>query len=111
MKDQENNVNSAYNISFTDENSWTWTNTIEYQLSFSDVHDLDLLVGTEAYKESQWLQGASVQDFFTLDPDFISLSTGTGRRSTSSTELENTLLSGFSKRNTGMMTSIYLIFL
>jgi TonB-linked SusC/RagA family outer membrane protein len=55
---------------------WTWTNTLTYKNRFADIHDLTVLVGTEAVKETGRGVGGSRIGFFTDDPLFRVLDRG-----------------------------------
>ncbi len=56
--------------------NWTWTNTLQFNKTIAENHDLKVLVGTEAIKNtSRGVQGfREGYDFET--PDFVSLNTG-----------------------------------
>ncbi len=56
--------------------TWTWTNTLAYQKTFAENHDLKLLAGTEAIKGNSRGVGANAQNFDFETPDFVSLNTG-----------------------------------
>lgn len=43
---------------------WTWTNTLNYTRSFNDIHNVTLLLGTEAIKGSSHSLNGSGRDFF-----------------------------------------------
>lgn len=43
---------------------WTWTNTLTYKNTFNEVHDLTVLVGTEAVKSNWHELTGSGRDFF-----------------------------------------------
>jgi TonB-dependent starch-binding outer membrane protein SusC len=53
---------------------WTWTNTLTFQKTFAGVHDIKLLVGTEAIKRYFRQINAFGQNFDLDNADFISLS-------------------------------------
>ncbi|MDR6805228.1 TonB-linked SusC/RagA family outer membrane protein [Dyadobacter sp. BE32] len=63
-------VNSGYN--------WTWTNTVTYEHSFNNKHNVKVLLGTEAYNSTYREVGGSTQSYFSFDPNYTSLSTGSG---------------------------------
>jgi TonB-linked SusC/RagA family outer membrane protein len=66
--------------SFTEQNdwnlNWTWTNTLTYKTQFAEIHDLTLLVGTEAVKETGRGVGGRRINFFSDDPFFRVLDRG-----------------------------------
>lgn len=66
--------------SYTEQNdwylNWTWTNTLTYQRLFSDVHNITVLLGTEAVKETGRGVGGRRINFFSDDPLFRVLDRG-----------------------------------
>lgn len=66
--------------SYTEQNdwnlNWTWTNTLTYQKQFADIHNLTVLVGTEAVKETGRGVGGRRINFFSDDPLFRVLDRG-----------------------------------
>jgi TonB-linked SusC/RagA family outer membrane protein len=56
--------------------NWTWTNTLTYRKQFSDVHDLTVLLGTEAVKENGRTVGGRRINFYSDDPLFRVLDRG-----------------------------------
>ncbi|WP_143306301.1 SusC/RagA family TonB-linked outer membrane protein [Chitinophaga vietnamensis] len=71
------NVNS-YTESATNNYDWTWTNTLTYHQLINRVHDVKVLAGYESYDHHSREVGGTTKDYFTFDPDFPDLSTGTG---------------------------------
>ncbi|MDX2048941.1 MAG: TonB-dependent receptor [Chitinophagaceae bacterium] len=72
---------------------WTWTNTLTFQKTFADAHDVKLLLGTEAIKRYFKQTNAFSQNFDLDNADFISLSnagTSAGDRDVSQ-PIENTI--------------------
>jgi len=55
--------------------SWTWTNTLNFQKTFAENHDVKLLLGSEAVKGSSRGVRAFGQNFDFETADFVSLST------------------------------------
>jgi len=72
-----NTLNSYYANSYAGY-SWTWTNTLSFHKQFGKDHDLKVLVGTEAYKMLYENIGAATQGYFSFDPNYTTLSTGSG---------------------------------
>jgi TonB-linked SusC/RagA family outer membrane protein len=93
---QENNPLNQLNTSQGTGYNWTWTNTLQYTETF-DLHDVEVLVGTEAYRNAGEQRNASVDGFFSFNPDFVNLSTGSGTPVISSFKYEDTLLSFFGR--------------
>ena len=66
--------------SYTEQNdwylNWTWTNTLTYQKLISDIHNITVLLGTEAVKEGGRGVGGRRINFFSDDPFFRVLDRG-----------------------------------
>jgi TonB-linked SusC/RagA family outer membrane protein len=74
-KEFHNSVN-AYSENSLYNSSWVWTNTITYARLFGK-HNLKLLAGTEAIKNSGRAVGGSSAGFFSTDPYYLVLGNGT----------------------------------
>ncbi|WP_143304702.1 SusC/RagA family TonB-linked outer membrane protein [Chitinophaga vietnamensis] len=74
----ENNRINSYTENTGNGYDWTWTNTVTFHKNFNHAHDLKVMVGTEAYENYFRTVGGTTLDYFTFDPNFTSLSTGTG---------------------------------
>lgn len=57
--------------------NWTWTNTLTYHRVFGQ-HDVQLLVGTESYNEYNENVGGATTSYFSFDPNFTTLGSGSG---------------------------------
>jgi hypothetical protein len=56
--------------------NWTWTNTLTYKKNFAQKHDITLLAGTEAVKETgRGVSGRRI-NYFSDDPYFRVLTRG-----------------------------------
>ncbi|NSL88764.1 TonB-dependent receptor [Chitinophaga sp. Mgbs1] len=77
-ENQENNRANSYTESSGSGYNWTWTNTLSYHKVFNRRHDLKVMLGTEAYDNVFRNLGGTSTDFFTFDPAFTNLTTGTG---------------------------------
>lgn len=62
---------------------WTWTNTLTFNKKFGKDHDVKVLVGTEAYKYNYSNMGATTQGYFSFDPNYVTLSSGSGTETNS----------------------------
>lgn len=66
--------------SYTEQNdwnlNWTWTNTLTYQNLFADIHNITVLIGTEAVQETGRGVGGRRINFFSDDPLFRVLDRG-----------------------------------
>ncbi|HYW35517.1 MAG TPA: TonB-dependent receptor [Balneolaceae bacterium] len=95
----ENTTINQYNRSSSESYNYTWTNTATYQQTFNDVHNVKVLLGMEAYKFWYSTVGGSTQSYFSFDPNYVNLSTGSGTKTNFSSQTENTLFSLFGKVN------------
>ena len=75
---------------------WTWTNTAAYNLNFGK-NTLNLIAGTEMYKEVFDNTTLRKNDFLIETPDYMYPDAGTGESFTSGTSTSYTLLSYFGK--------------
>ncbi|GAA4432907.1 TonB-dependent receptor [Pontibacter saemangeumensis] len=89
----ENNTVNQFNQSASNGYNWTWTNTLAYKNTFNDIHDLGVVVGTEAYNNFYNEVGGSTQGYFSFDPNFTTLSTGSGTPTNFSGRSEDALFS------------------
>ncbi|GAA4304501.1 TonB-dependent receptor [Compostibacter hankyongensis] len=93
----ENQENETTTASYTENSSygynWTWTNTLQYKQRFNDMHDLQVLIGTEAYNNAGRNLGGTTKDYFSFDPSYTSLTSGTGTPVNSSSSYTDGLFS------------------
>ena len=96
----ENNENAKIN-SFSQSSSsgyaWTWTNTLTLRKTFFRHHDLTVVAGTEAYKSVFENLGGTTTNYYTFDPNFTTLSTGTGIQTNYSGRNSESLSSQFGR--------------
>ena len=73
----ENYSTNQYSAGSSSGYDYTWTNTVSFHKSFGK-HDLKVLAGTEAnqYGGGSGV-GGSTQGYYSFDPNYVSLSTGT----------------------------------
>jgi len=68
--------------SFSEQNqggfNWTWTNTAKYDTNIDGVHDIGVLVGYEAIRNSGRTIGGGLSQYFTTDINAWYLNTGLG---------------------------------
>ena len=57
--------------------TWTWTNTANYNRTFNDLHHLTALVGTEAIQYTNRTLDATRQGYISEDADFMQVGAGT----------------------------------
>ncbi|CAM3529927.1 TonB-dependent receptor [Pontibacter korlensis] len=89
----ENNTFNQFNQSASNGYNWTWTNTLTFKRSFNDVHDLTVVAGSEAYNNFWNEVGGTTQGYFSFDPNFTTLGTGSGTRTNFSNRSEDALFS------------------
>ncbi len=93
----ENNVNSSYASNSSYGNNWIWTNTLNFKQTFNGVHDFNLMLGTEAYKNESGSLGGSTMGYFSFDPNYVNLSTGSGSKTNYSSKNMDGLFSYFGR--------------
>ena len=89
-------VNSFTASSYSGFN-WIWTTTLNFKKRLGDVHNIGILAGTEAYKNKGETLGGNTQTYYSFNPDFTNLSTGTGIRTNYSTNYHDALFSIFGR--------------
>ncbi|MCE7065171.1 TonB-dependent receptor [Dyadobacter sp. CY326] len=77
-ENQENTTTNSYTENTFSGFNWTWSNTVNWQHNFGEIHDLKVLVGTENYRNRGNLVGGTTTNYFSFDPEFTNLSTGSG---------------------------------
>jgi len=78
--------------------NWTWYNTLTYSKTIGEVHDFNVLVGTEAIQNTFRSFGAQRIQFLLEDVDFMVINSGpTDGQSTNGQRFESTLFSLFGK--------------
>jgi len=75
---------------------WTWTNTAQYNVSLGK-HNVNLLAGTEMYRDVFDNTTLRKNDFILETPDYMYPDAGTGESFTSGTSTQYKLLSFFGK--------------
>jgi TonB-linked SusC/RagA family outer membrane protein len=77
--------------------NWTWTNTLAFRKNFNTVHDVSVLLGTEAFDAEDENLGGSTQDYFSFDPNYTTLSSGSGAVTNYSSRSTEGLFSQFGR--------------
>ncbi|KJF45413.1 SusC/RagA family TonB-linked outer membrane protein [Draconibacterium sediminis] len=95
-------VNSNYSI------QWNWSNTLNYNKTFNDVHRLNLLVGTEAVENTYQSLNASRRVYFSEDPNYMQLDSGESNKENSGNASEWSLFSVFGRVNYNYMGKYYV---
>lgn len=93
----ENNIVNQYSDGAWNGTEWTWTNTVTYTDQFAGVHNINVVAGTEAFESTGRERGGSQTDYFSFNPDFVNLSTGSGTPTNYSWKYENALFSYFGR--------------
>lgn len=88
-----NSVSSVYGQGDT----WTWSNTANYNKTFGGVHHLNVLLGTEAIGYTFKDLSGSRQDFAFEDKDFMQVGAGTGVRNSGGGKTQWSVFSLFGK--------------
>ena len=92
-ENSENNTFNQYTQNASSGYNWTWTNTLAYHKNFNEVHDLRVLVGTEAFDSRGINLGGTTQSYFSFDPNYTTLGTGFGGQTNSSSRSAESLFS------------------
>lgn len=88
-----NSMSSVYGQGDT----WTWTNTANYNKVFADVHHLTALIGTEAIGYTFKDLSASREDYMFEDSDFMQIGSGSGTRNNGGGKTQWSVFSLFGK--------------
>lgn len=96
-ENSENLTVNAYTENADNGFNWTWTNTLTYRKVFNDVHNLTLLAGTEAYENQGRSLSGTTQGYFSFDPNYTNLSTGSGTQINTSSRYGDALFSIFGR--------------
>lgn len=91
---QNNQTSVTIDQSVSDK--WTWTNTAQYNFSLGK-HNVNMLAGTEMYKDVFDNTTLRKNDFILETPDYMYPDAGTGESFTSGTSTQFKLLSYFGK--------------
>jgi TonB-linked SusC/RagA family outer membrane protein len=93
----ENTGTNSYSENSPHGYNWTWTNTLQYKQVFNDIHDLTLIAGTEAYRNAGGDVGGTTLGYFSFDPNFTNLGTGSGTQTNFSNRYADGLFSFFGR--------------
>lgn len=92
-ENQENTTTNSYSENNFSGHNWTWTNTLNFQRTFNAIHDIKVLLGTESYQNNGGYSGGTTTGYFSFDPDFTNLSTGSGTQTNYSAKFSDALFS------------------
>ena len=76
-ENSENTPTNSYSSYSNNSFSWTWTNTLNFHQTWGK-HDLKLVAGTESVYNIYKYLTASNSGYFSFDPNYVTISTGTG---------------------------------
>lgn len=93
----ENTGTNSYSENSPHGYNWTWTNTLQYKQVFNDIHDLTLIAGTEGYRNAGGDVGGQTLGYFSFDPKFTNLGTGSGTQTNFSNRYADALFSYFGR--------------
>lgn len=93
----ENNASNSFSENAGYDRQWTWTNTIKYSNVFAGKHAVTALAGVEALEAYGRGVGGSTLGYFTDNPNFRTLSTGSSGFTNYSYAYQNSLYSLFGK--------------
>jgi TonB-dependent starch-binding outer membrane protein SusC len=88
---------SSFTSSSYEGRNYTWTNTLQYMDTFLGFHDVEVLIGTEMYKNWGSNVGGTTLNYFSFDPNYTNLDTGSGTQTNTNFFYEDALLSGFAR--------------
>lgn len=91
-ENSENSTTNSYSESALDGYNYSWTNTLSFNKTFNK-HRIKAVAGTEFFRENTHVSTSSNQGYFSFDPDYTNLSTGSGPMKTTSERTANTLFS------------------
>lgn len=93
----ENNGSNSFSENAYYNRQWTWTNTVSYSNVFAQKHNVKVLAGVEAVDEYGRSVGGSSLGYFTDNPNFRTLSNGSGGFTNYSNAYQRSLYSQFAK--------------
>ncbi|GGB89641.1 SusC/RagA family TonB-linked outer membrane protein [Dyadobacter sediminis] len=99
LEEAEIESNNALTNAYAYDVNWTWSNTLNYSKTFGSIHKLNALLGTEAIKGTGRDISATRTTFFSEDPLYMYLSSGTAGINNSGAGYEWELFSIFGKIN------------
>ncbi len=100
------NVNGARRTTLSENSTsnilWNWTNTASYTKTFGGIHNIDVLLGVEATKNTYRFISASRQEYFSTDPNFLVLNAGASNQLNNGTGFAWSLFSYFGRVHYGL---------
>jgi TonB-linked SusC/RagA family outer membrane protein len=99
LEEAEIEANNAMTNAYAYDVNWTWSNTLNYSKTFGGIHKLNILAGTEAIKGTGRDFSATRTTFFSEDPLYMYLNSGTAGIANTGAGYEWALFSIFGKLN------------
>jgi TonB-linked SusC/RagA family outer membrane protein len=96
-ENRENVTTDSYSEGAWNNQEWTLSNTLNYDNTFGERHNVTVLAGAEWNKDVGRFQQGSTTDFFSFDPDFTNLQNGAGTPVQFSSHFVASLASQFGK--------------
>ncbi|NOR76204.1 MAG: SusC/RagA family TonB-linked outer membrane protein [Draconibacterium sp.] len=96
------NANSNYSL------QWNWSNTLNYNATFNEIHRVNVIVGTEAIENTWQSLNASRRQYFSESPDYMQLDSGESNKENSGTGSEWSLFSVFGRVNYDLMGKYFI---
>ncbi len=78
---------------------WNWQNLLTYNKTFNDVHNVSVLLGTEAVAQVWQYMSAGRTTYFSTDPDYMLLDSGEGDQTNNGKREDWSTVSYFGKVN------------
>ena len=95
-------ANSNYDL------QWNWSNTLNYNKTFADVHKVNVLLGTEAIDYFYQSLNASRRVYFSEDPNYMQLDSGESNKENSGNAAAWSMFSVFGRVNYDYMGKYYV---
>lgn len=96
------NMDSNYSL------QWNWSNTLNYDATFDDIHKLNVVLGTEAIDNKYQSLNASRRNYFSEAPDYMQLDAGESNKENSGNASEWSLFSVFGRINYDLMGKYFI---
>jgi TonB-linked SusC/RagA family outer membrane protein len=87
---------------------WNWANTLNYNMTYKDIHKINVVLGTEAVSSSyQWMTAGRSQ-YFSMAPDYMQLASGELNKVNDGNGSSWALFSQFGRANYDLMGKYFL---
>ncbi len=95
-------VDSNYSI------LWNWSNTVNYNMTFKEIHRINVVLGTEAVQNTYQSMSAGRSQYFSLAPDYMQLDSGELNKVNGGNGSSWALFSQFGRANYDLMGKYFL---